>query len=173
MENNVNFIFLGSVLTFLATACVEYIKWVLIRREKKANFLLLATQQLAAIEKGFERLKVALEQKNYFDYLVLDSLDRGAKSLESYKNDSIYLRSGPAKEKFIDLITDISMYLADTRSVQQLFYAERTKISGRDPSAIFQTESELQKYFDGQKVQKSIDLIEIRRRISDFVREAK
>ena len=171
--SNIYLIFLGSILTFLATSGVELFKWWMIRQGKRHNFILLSTQQLGAILKGLEKLKTVLEYKNYFDYSTLDILEKGAQTLENYKNDSIYLKSERSKEEFIDLITDVSLYVSDVRGLQNLYYEEGKKINVGDPAAIFKTHDELLKYFNEQKGLKITDIVELKRRIQDFSREAK
>ncbi len=170
---NVYLIFLGSLLTFLATVTVESVKSFIARREKRATFVLLATQQLNALDKGFEKLKTALDYKNHFDFLILGSLEKGATNLESYKSDSIYLHSESTKEQFMDLISDISMYLPDVRSLQNVYYSEQEKVKTGDTSASFADKAALDKWFSEQRMQKIVDPIELKRRMRDFIREMK
>ena len=167
---NTYLIFIGSILTFLATSAVEVLKWSIGRREKRTNFILLSKQQLEAVHKGLDKLKTVLEYKNYFDFSTLDILEKGASTLENYKNDSIYPKSERAKEQFIDLITDVSLYVSDVRGLQNFYYTESPKI-GKDSTALFNNLDDLNKYFNEQKNLKIIDMVELKRRILDFARE--
>jgi hypothetical protein len=98
---NVLFIFLGSFLTFLATILVETIKNRQERQGKERNFKLIAHQELQSISKTLEKLKTVFEYKNFFEYAIIDTLNKGILALESIRHDSIYLKQQILQEKFI------------------------------------------------------------------------
>ena len=82
------------------------------RKEKSHNFKLVIKQELKTIEKTLEKLKTVFEYKFYYDYTILDKLRKNIDSFEAFKSDSDFLNNAELQEKFIDLISDISDYVA-------------------------------------------------------------
>lgn len=181
---NILLIFLGSFLTFLSTWLIESWKNRQEKNEKTQNFKLYIKQEFLVISKGLERLKTVQDYRRYYDYTVLNRLDRSIYSLESNIKEAIYLPSTEQQEAFIDLISDISTYLSDARGVQGV-YDDQSKLLNQMPpegktkkkqpqpssSSIFKTRPELEKYYEDKKTEKSIDLVDIKRRIDDFIRQ--
>jgi hypothetical protein len=101
--------------------------------------------------------------------------------MESVKRDAIYLSSSRYQETFIDLISDISTYLSEVRSIQAVYDEEKkwfpNSSKSQDKTAeantaqrIFKTQVDLDKFYEEQKTQKAIDLVDIKRRIDDFIK---
>jgi hypothetical protein len=182
---NVLFIFLGSILTFLSTWLVETIKNSRERNEKQENFKLFVRQELRALIKGFEKLKTILEFRNYYDYIVLNQLDKNVFNLESYKKEAVYLSSADYQEKFIDLISDIASFVTDIRGMQN-FYYEQVKPFNESPekeqnekekkvlkkvNPIYKSKKELDDYFNSKKNEKAVDMVELKRRVDEFAKQ--
>lgn len=181
IPTNVLLIFLGSILTFLSTWAVESLKNKKELEEKRKNFKLLTKQEFAAALKGLEKLKTILELRNYFDTYALTQLEKNVSNLEGYKSGAIFLSSQEQQELFIDLITTLSTYSIDARGLQQLYWDESKRIKeGITKSKSFSrsggeatkelNSKELEDYFNRRKTEKSIELIEIKRQISDFLK---
>lgn len=177
-------IFLGSFLTFLTTLSIDIIKDRRERNEKRSNFKLFVRQEFRAVKLSFEKLKATLGSRNYYDYLVLTQLDKNIASLDSYKKESIYLSSISLQEEFIDLISDLSLIITDIRALQNFYYEQSKSIddTGSDkPSqenkgkklqeVVYKSKKELDTFFESKKTEKSIDIIEIKRRIDDFLKK--
>lgn len=177
---NIWLIFLGSFLTFLATFIIEWLKNRNLKNTKTKNFKLLIKQELQAIDKILDKLKTVLEYKNYYDYSILESLIKSVGILENYKKDAIYLNNPTQQEVLIDLILDMSNYIHSVKSIQDLFYGEQRKIDvdieelkkNKDYKAtsIFKNHQENAETFQKVSMEKTIDLIEIKRKLDDFIK---
>ncbi len=185
MENtNVLLIFLGSILTFLSTWLVETVKNNGERKEKQENFKLFVRQELRALNNGFEKLKTILEFRNFYDYIVLNQLDKNVLNLESYKKEAIYLSSADNQEKFIDLVSDIASFVTDIRGMQNYYYEqaknfnefpekeqnEEDKKVLKKTNPIFKSKKDLDDYFNSRKIEKAIDMVELKRRVDEFAK---
>ena len=167
-------------MTFLATFLIEWLKNRNIKSTKTKNFKLLIKQELQAIDKIFEKLKTVLEYKSYYDYSILDSLIKNIGVLENYKKDAIYLNNSSQQEDLIDLILDMSNYIHSVKSIQDLFYGEARKIdSDMDETkknkaykatSIFKNHEENMDTFQKRSMEKTIDLIEIKRKLDEFIK---
>lgn len=184
MEKNYSFLllFLGSLLTFLGTWTVEKWKNSQERKEKTRNFILLVKQEFGVVIKALDRLKTVQDYRRYYDYNILGQLDKSIFNLESYKKDAIYLPSSDKQEIFIDLISDISTFSSETRGIQDLYYSESKKTADplaskknrshkkKDKNPDLLSKDGLEKYYDDKKTDRTIAMIEIKRRIDDFIR---
>jgi len=168
--SSVLLIFLGSVLTFLATLLVETIKNNREASQRTVNLQLLIRQELIFVKKLLERLKTTLELKNYYGYDILDQLVKSLGVLESYKKDVIYLTTIDQQEEYIDLVSDLSSSLSNSRSLQTLFDTQK-KLHDEDSKLTIGTFKELQEYFNQTKLQYSIEFVEIKRRIDEFLKK--
>ena len=178
---NVLLIFLGSFLTFLATVIVELYKNNREHNRKKKNFKLIAKQEFQGISKTLEKLKTVFEYKSYFEYAIINGLDKGIRDLESIRHDSIYLNSEALQEKYINLISELSKFALSVRSIQDIFYGQQRSLAVDRLSAakikkgliqkesIFYTEKENQDTFQQKSTQEFIDLVEINRRLDEII----
>ena len=172
----------GSLLTFLGTWLVERWKNSQERNERTRNFILYIRQEFLVISKALEKLKTVQEYKRYYEYRTLDRLDRSITNMESSKKDAIYLNSLERQETFIDLISDISTYVSDVRGIQSLYDDQKKQIpqpqpvikktkSKKQATGLFASLPGLEKFYEERKTEKSIDLVDIKRRIDDFVKQ--
>lgn len=174
---NVLLIFLGSILTFTSTWTVENLKNKRERNEKEQNFKLFIRQEFRAILKGLEKLNIILEKQNFFDNYVLTQLEKNVLNLESYRKEAFYVSSIELQEKFIDLISDISTYLIDARGLQNYYWNEANRLKGEkkpvDKTEDIQQKStqDLENFFNKRRIEKTIELIDIKRRIDDFLKQ--
>ncbi|MFZ5376792.1 MAG: hypothetical protein ACOZAN_03970 [Patescibacteria group bacterium] len=161
------FVILGAILAFFGTFFVEVWKNKRERKEKTENFVLYSRQELISVVKGLDKLKEIQDNQKYWAFAVLDRLDRSLYNLESEKKAAIYLPNSKLQEAFIDLVSDISALASDIRGVQNL-YADQSKTLNK---SLFKNISELKNYYDEKKVEKLIDLVDLKRKIEDFVRQ--
>lgn len=177
MSNEVLLIFLGSLLTFASTWFFETLKNKRERKEKEKNFKLFISQEFRRVTKGLEKLNILLEKQNFYDQYVLGQLEKNTLNLESYKKEAYCLSSTDIQEKFFDLISDISTYIIDGRELQTYYWNESKRLTGNISSdtvneVVQQKDIQtLENYFNKRKIEKTIELVDIKRRIDDFLKQ--
>lgn len=174
---------IGSIITFISTYLIELVKNLLRNREKTKNFKLFIKLELVVIAKTLEKLQTGLEYGSYYDYLLLDRIAESIKSLDKARTDVIYLTDSVLKEKFVDVISEISNYIAVVRQIQQLFYEDRDKAekSKQRRSRSLKTKTqEITKLltlegaidlFHTRKVEKNIIYVEIKRKLEALIKD--
>lgn len=184
LNNDLLLILIGSVLTFVTLSILEFLKNRAERNRKTKNFELFIKLELSTLAKTFEKLHTALSYVNYYDYLLLDRASKSIENLEKSRNDAIYLSNTAVQEKFIDLISDISTFLTGVRNIQTLYYDDINKATtGRNsnkmdknskrtkiPQIKIKTSAEVLVEFNQRKTEKSIEYVEIKRRLDDLIK---
>ncbi len=182
-ESNLLFLLLGALITFISAYSIEIIKNWLRKREKSKNFKLFIRLELVVIAKTLEKLQTGLEYGAYYDYLLLDRIAESIKSLDKARTDVIYLTDSVLKEKFVDVISEISNYIAVVRQIQQLFYSDRDKAqeskskSSKNPKTKTQEATEsltiegAVELFHNRKIEKNIIYVEIKRKLEDLIND--
>jgi hypothetical protein len=183
--SGISLILFGAIITFISTYIIEYIKNKREKAEKTKNFKLFIKLELAVVAKTLDKLQTALSYGNYYDYSLLDRAKESIDNLEKARTDVIYLSEPELKEKFIDLISDTSTYVATVRVVQQLFYSDRDKILGQKPkkkdrptgagkvrkqTPIAADMPQVIDQFSKRTTEKAIEYIEIKRRLEDLIK---
>lgn len=161
------YVLLGALLTFAGTFLVESWKNSRERKEKTQNFILYTRQELNSVLKSLDKLKAVQDFRKYWDYIVLEKLNKSIQNLESEKKAAIYLSKSELQETYIDLISDISSFVSDVNGMQ-LFYDSQKKELNKE---LFKTPENLTKYYEERKTEKSIDIVDIKRKIEDFIRQ--
>lgn len=195
MEKTINnldspsLILIGALIAFISTNIVEYIKNWRERRDKTKNFKLFIKLELEVIAKTLDKLQIALSYGSYYDYLLLDRIKESIDNLEKVRSDVIYLSNPELKEKFVETISDISTYVATTRMVQQLFYADRDssvkqenikpasvakkgrKINNKNQQKnVTPTLEQAWKTFNERRTEKTIEYVEIKRKLEELIK---
>lgn len=179
--NNIWLIFLGSFLTFLATLLVEWIKNRSTKSEKANNFKLIIKQEFIALKKTLERLKTVREYKFFYDYKIIEELVKEVSSLEYLKKDAISLSNSSAQEKFIDLVSDLNSWITGVKVLQDNYYDEEKKLKDEPhfpkrknkkntKLSSFKDMEQLINVYNIRSLEKSTDLIEIQRRLDEFIK---
>lgn len=114
---------------------------------------------------------------------MLDRIKESLDNLEKVRIDVIYLSDPELKEKFIEAISDISTYIATTKMLQQLFYADRDKSlqqpetdkkagnkkgGQKKPEGI--TMEQAWKTFNERRTEKTIEYVEIKRKLEELIK---
>ena len=159
---------------------IELIKTSVEKGNKTSSFKLITRLELISVKKGLEKLKTVFEYKNYFEYAIINEINKSLNALEAKRHESIYL-SREAQEKIINLISDLSKFTVTIKSVQDLFYDQQRLISqdmmnsskiksGKlSKASYFKTNKENEESFDKKCNQLLIDLVEINRDIDEMV----
>jgi len=161
------YVLLGAILTFAGTFLVESWKNLRERKEKTQNFILYTRQELNSVLKSLDKLKTVQGFRKYWDYSVLEKLNKSIQNLESEKKAAIYLPKSELQEAYIDLISDISFFVSDAIGMQQFYDSQKKELN----KELFKTSDELTKFYEERKTEKSIDLVDIKRKIEDFIRQ--
>lgn len=178
---DVIFIFLGSFLTFVATILVESIKNGREQEAKKKNFKLITKQEFESTKKTLEKIKTVFEYKSYFEYSLINALDKSIQELESLRHDSIFLNDEEVQEMYINLISELSKFSSSIRGIQDMFYVQQRALANDkvntkkiqkgilQKESIFINEKENQEAFQQRSTQEFIALVEINRKLDDIV----
>lgn len=185
-SNSILLILLGALITFISTNIIEYIKEWRKRRSDTKNFKLFIKLELAVMNKTLEKLQTGLQYGSFYDYTLLDRVKESIDNLEKVRSDVIYLSDPELKEKFIEIISDISTYIAMVRVIQQVFYDNRNKAlgsvpinpdpqktGGRKKNNNSQNQTTLEQVvdtFNKSKTEKSIEYIEIKRKLENLIK---
>lgn len=185
--NSLALILFGALITFVSTNVIEYIKNRREKSDKTKNFRLFIKLEFAIIVKTLDKLQAGLTYGNFYDYSLLDRVKESIDNLEKVRNDVIYLSDPELKEKFIDVISDVSTYIASVRIIQQIVYDEQKKIAPQDtqvdkvskktkvkkknqesPAPV--TMQSIIETFNKRATQKTIDYVEIKRRLEELIK---
>lgn len=170
-------IILGAFFTFLGLWLIEGIKNKNQLIEKRRNFIFFIKQELSSVSKGLDKLKEVLSYRNYFDFAVLTELEKNVVKLENIRTESVLLTTFTLQQKFIDLTATIANFSSSTRVLQSLYYDKQKEVeeiekginkNDKDPD---EEKNNLDVFFNQNKIEKLISLIEIKRQIDDFLKQ--
>lgn len=156
---------LGAFFTYLSLWILEGQKNKHIRKEKERNFILFIRQELISFSKGVDRLKNIFEQKNWFDLMTVDQLEKNLQNMESQRKGSIYLRSQNLQEEFADLITESANILTGIRFLESNYLETIGKNKTSTQNNDFK---DTVNFINQRRTLKLIDLIEIQRKIFEY-----
>lgn len=180
LQNNIWYILLGAILTFIAMLIIELIRTYIEKRGKSSSFRLITRLELISLGKSLDKLKTVFEYKNYFEYVVIDEIRKGITTLDTRHHEFIYLTK-ERQEKLINLLSDLSKFTSNIKGVQDFFYDQQRKIvqDKQDAnrikkklikrSSFFETDKENQESYDKKCTQLLIDLVEINRDIDEMI----
>jgi hypothetical protein len=166
-QTNVLYIFLGAILTFLATALIEQLKnWRQSYTQQK-SYRTYARLQLTAILKVLNRLKYSYESNGKYMPRDIALLATAMEPLNHIRNDTTILRNGAAQETLVDLIADINLYIADIKDISseeplEPVTVSETKKARKDSSPVPS---------NNRWLEKNIELIDLRRRAEDLTKQ--
>lgn len=158
--NNVAFIFLGSILAFLAQMTVQILgEWYKNRGYKK-NFILFTKVQIKSIIKSLQKLSSLYESNSYFNKTVANRINEDYKRLSDSLKDSSYLSYSDTRERLAYTLTDLSGLLDAVYGIEDLSNqkdAELNELKKANPNLKKQDKKEFDQNF---KTPKEIEEIE-------------
>lgn len=188
-NNNVWFIFLGAVLAFLSSFLVETLKNRKEWAQKKKNFIIYIELELKALFMSLDKLKNNLESKRFFDLLIINILEQSVNNLGLSKKEAFYLEDYSLQEKILNILSEATIFLNDLKGLENFAMAEREKLKNdlgtkkllkdndskiKDhQTSIFKENKELEDFFSSRRTEKLVELIDLKRRIEDLVKEIK
>lgn len=167
------YLFIGSLLALMSAWIIEGYKNKNQRRENSNNFKLLVKHELMFVLKSIEKLKYAFEYKNYFDYGILNELDKNISNLEKVRSDAVHLNSPGMQEKFIEIISASSALFQEFRAIQQVYDENLKNINEKRNLGledIRDEEQNLVRFFDNKSVEKRMVLLELGRKIEEYMK---
>lgn len=97
-------------------------------------------------------------------------VDSQIKDLQTLKSDIEKLSFG-RQEKFLTLLNDALLLAGSIRGIENFSASSRSQVGKDDPIFSFPNVDAYRIHFEKQRNQKLIDLIEVKRKIDDFLRE--
>ena len=158
---------LGAVLSYLATIVAEKQRHKKTIKEEKESYLLRAKLGLQTVNSAFEKLQDSYSYRNFFEIQRIDILDSQINDIQFIKIDIEKLTQGN-QERLLILLSDIDLLAKNIRGVENFCFSSIEDIGKH--KATFKTPEEHDTYFDKQRTQRLIELVEMKRRIEDFSR---
>ncbi len=184
---NVWLIFLGSFLTFLATALIEYFKSKMIWKQKRSSFLIYIRFEIQGLLSSYEKLKWNFENKSYFDFLIINRLNQTIKNLEESKRDAFYIDDIHIQERLISTLSASTLFLNDIQGLENFASEESKKMKedarsvgilknkSIDPSllkeSISKDEKDYSDYFKAKRIEKQIELVDLIRSTQEVLKD--
>ena len=151
-------IFLGSILTFIATLVVERWKNKSDDTRSQRRYAMYGKLQLGAIRKILDKMRHSYENGGSYQQIQRDInlLEEAVEPLNNFRNDTTMLDAEDKQANLVDLIADLNLYALDVKGV------------------IVDETSPLSKHIAGgtqapKMTTKHIELIELCRRIDEIV----
>lgn len=178
MKLDVAYLFIGAFLTFLSSYTVENAKNRKETRERRENFKLIIKQELRSLLKVLEKLKNVSEYRKYFDAFITPQIESGLIRLENYKESYIYLPTIELQESLIDIVSEASLFIAEAKAQQSVHWNKinelETKMNDaknkKEKLEIDNETKEESNYFNQQLIEKRVVLIEIMRRVDEYLK---
>ena len=182
---NLNYLLLGALITILTNIIIDLIRSGSEVRSKRKNYKLITSQELILITKTLEKLKTVFEYRNYFEYSILNSLDKSLHYLDENKSQSILLKDNTLQESLLELISGVSKFVTSARGVQDFFYDQQRKIfedkvnaknikAGKSlPTSIYADNKENEEIHQQKSTQLFIDLVELNRKLEILISNLK
>jgi hypothetical protein len=180
--NNISYILLGALFTFIFTGIIEYLKNKFADLNKTKNFKLFIKLELSVIAKTLDKLNTGFLYGRYYDYALLDRIKDSISNLEKVRSGIIYLSNSDLKEKIVAIISDISTYIVMVKAIQQLFYDNQQKGIENDKKrkktvskkiiveTPVMTLNNALDIFNKSSTDKNIEFIEIKRKLEDVIK---
>lgn len=121
-------IILGSFLGFIATLASSFIsnkRNDQAKRQSHAQYLKL---ELAGTLKSLDEIRTAYEHQHFYDFLLLDLLDRNVDNLQDARKQAYLIEGEKLQEQIFAVINRVSILAKEMRSIQQHAYADNVTI---------------------------------------------
>lgn len=159
--------FLG---TFLATLIVNDIRDRRSTEQQRKNFSVFVRLELEAVKGILDKLKTTYSNNNYFEYRLLDVLDKKLKTLEESRKESVVIGDIDLQEDYLSLLTDLSLFASDVRGIQALKEQREKELKDKTNQT---SEDELKKSLDWVKdksTEKLSEFVDLKRQIDGLIK---
>jgi hypothetical protein len=112
-------IFLGSILTFVATLLVERWKSKADDRRAQRRYAMYGKLQLGAIRKILDKMRHSYENGGSYQQIQRDInlLEEAVEPLNNFRNDTTMLDAADKQANLVDIIADLNLYALDVKGV--------------------------------------------------------
>jgi hypothetical protein len=114
-------VILGAVLATATSFVIQvYSTWSAARNNRR-NLVTILRLEMKNVIIAIDRLVDAYGSKSFFDYKLLDQIDRNIQRFESIRDKVIYLRHNDKKEAILSYFNDLSLFATDARVLENYF----------------------------------------------------
>jgi len=157
MELQVIFsLFLGSILTFLATTVTGVLIEKYKNRRRKTSFKIRVKLELSQAIKSLDEIRNAQSRQKWYDYQLLNILDSSVDNLQQIRKDVSLLGDESVQQRAYDAIIKIARLAQNMRALQDYEY---------DNTDTSDTKT---KFIEESKVKNDIDLTDLKRDIEEL-----
>ncbi len=171
------YIFLGSFLSFLATALVEEWKNKRETKSKQESYRTYARLQLNSVLNVLSKLKYSYESNSRYKPRDIALLVTAMEPLNGLRSDTTTLPDSSSQEKLIELIADLNLYIADIKDLSA--QDASTPSAGSTGSAGLPVAAGSGASIDNANagtvvastwIEKNVELIDLRRRCEELIK---
>ena len=176
---NVYLIFVGALLTFVATSLVEVLKNRQNTENRRKRYSTYARLQLNSVLKVLNKLKYSYENNSRYLPRDIRLLEKALEPLNNMRNDNTILSNSDTQETLIDIIADLNLYTADINNLDDIdpflqypvgaVTEKKQRSSQNTPEENAELSQRTQNY-ESQWLEKNIELVDLRRRIEDLIK---
>lgn len=150
---------LGSFFGFLATLASSQIVSAINRKSEAKSYQASLRLELKDALKTLEEIKNAQDKQNMYDFILLDSLGKNISTLQDMRRLVSLLKSEDTQKEVYIVVGKLSVLASEMRSTQNYEYQDLI------PPV---TKEEKDEYIKNKKTQHNLELIEIKRDITDL-----
>lgn len=114
---------LGSFLGFLATLASNNWASRQSRKDKKRSFSQYLRLELAGAIKSLDEIRTAYEHQRFYDFLLLDLLDRNVENLQEARRNTYLINTEKLQEQIFTVINRIAILSKEMRGIQNHAWA--------------------------------------------------
>ncbi len=157
----------GSIMTLIGSYLFEKRKRKMEVQYKRSVFSQRAKFALIALNDALEKLKVGYSYKNFYEFQRIDLFESCIEDIKFLKKDiDLLIPFENKREKLLMLTSDISVLAKNLRGTENFYLSSLSEVGKKDN---FQTREEHTRFFEKQRTQHLIDMVDIKRRIDDFI----
>ena len=165
-NGQVMYLFIGAVLSFLATSLVEGLKNWLVARGRREVYRTYARLQMSSVLNVLSKLKYSYESNSRYMPRDIALLVTAMEPLNSLRSDTTILPKSNNQEKLIELIADLNLYIADIKDLS----AQNVSIVPAAESGTAVEGTDKTTTITNSWIEKNIELIDLRRRCEELIK---
>lgn len=173
-SSSVALIFLGGVLTFLATGSVELLKNYSIARRVRKNFKIFLSLELTSLSEILNKIKTRQSNNGFYDFDLMALLDSNVTRIDQVRIESVNLNNEDLQRQYFKLVNDLLLFAKGIRGIQQFHDNEQKRIAEIKDAKTKTEEGEKQEKFDTRlRSEKAVELVELQRKLDELLESIK
>lgn len=171
-KNTVLSVIIGSVLGFLATLFSARITSKRQISDQESSYTHYLRLELDPALKSLEDIRTSFEQKNHFDYLLLELLDNYVNNLQEARKQAYLIRNEKLQNELFSVINRISLLSKDMRGIQNYEYADNETVDSETGKKRQMNQEELKSKIDlirDKRQSKLMEILDLKREVRDVV----